>query len=352
MIKRKIVMVPNYTKGNPYLTLLSKSMDCEVVLDDLPGGNFPLTQLMNKHPSVNVIHLHWISEIIKNVSWSSNDVVFYLKCILLALDCLFVRVRGRRLVWTIHNKLAHEGFDSKKELFVRKIYALFSKKIILHSAQALREISKLYEIDISKKTLVTYHGNYDGCYPGPSMEKIALREKFGFNEGKLVALYFGNIKPYKGIENLLACYNDASRHVRLIIAGAVKDEKYAESLESMARECVLFDFRFVDDQSLSDYFSLSDVVVLPFNDTLTSGSVVLAMTFGKPLVMSESAKVLGCVPDAGVKYFSTNEELTHILSNLSETDLVQMGKANSMQSQEMDWRGVGSMTQRAYFDDH
>lgn len=354
MKSKKVLMAPDYRQGNPYQTLLAQSLEnkgWKVSFAHFTYCHFPFLKLLKEAGNVDVLHVHWMTDIIKRITESPSSFKFYLKLFFLVLDCLAVRAKGVKLIWTIHNKLAHQQFDNKKELLIRKTLVKFTSNNIIHSAQALDKINALYRTKINRNTDVIFHGNYEGCYPKPSNSIAELREKQGFNKHDIVILYFGLIRPYKGLDVLISSVNQAKNtNVKLLVAGASKDDNYLEKLTELSKDntAITFDIQFIADQTLADYLTLADVVVLPFSDTLTSGSTILAMTYGKALVVPDSAKVFGCLPDDGALYFSSPDELTKIIGSMSTDTLIKMGKENRKQALTMGWGKVGELTNAIY----
>jgi len=94
----------------------------------------------------------------------------------------------------------------------------------------------------------------------------------------------------------------------------------------------------------------ADVVVLPFQDILTSGSALLAMSFGKPVI----APRMGCIPEAldrkGVFLYTHNEEeaLLRAFQQASLADLAAMGKYNYRKAKRFDWNEIAQKTCELY----
>jgi len=352
---KKVLFVPNWCHENPYQNLVKNACEeknCTVIYDDYPSGEFLFSKLINKNNEVDVIHIHWISSIISKVTWSSSKLKFLLKCMLLVLDLLYCRVRGVKLIWTIHNKFAHENYNKKREIFIRKIFAYCVNKIILHSQEALIEVSKLYNMDLSSKSEIIFHGNFNGCYPEPSTDKKQLKELKNIYQNEKVILFFGALKPYKGIEILISTFNELKHkeNLTLIIAGNPVSDEYKQLVVELTKgnDKIKTDLRFLSDGELVDYIDIADLVALPFSDTLTSSTVLLAMTQGKALLLPESARVFGCVPEKGVKYFSSSDNIAEYLQMCSTVELKEMGKRNKIVSDSMNWDVVGELTSNLY----
>lgn len=347
--------MPDYRKGNPYQSRLQSSLkdvDVTVSYDNFPAGLFPLWQACKRHPNISVIHIHWIVELIRHIVWSSNPIIFRFKCFLLVLDCYLLKLRGVKLVWTIHNKLAHEGFDPHRETYIRGRLAKAVSRIIVHSQEALEAVSDLYKVDIKNKTQVIFHGNYIGVYPCPSDSLQNLRDQKKLSSEAIVVSYVGMMRPYKGLELLIDTFKGLppNEQLCLLIAGKPANQAYQDKLLALidSHPRILSEFGFLAEQSMIDYLHLSDVVCLPFSDTLTSGSTLLAMSNKQALILPEAAKVFGCVPAEGVYYFKDASQLKNILVSLDKTKLSDMAQHNFVQAQAMSWPIVGQLTQSVY----
>ncbi|MDP5032263.1 glycosyltransferase family 4 protein [Paraglaciecola sp.] len=349
-----VLFVPDYSEANPYQKMLADELSdlkTRVCYDKFYPSLFPLLTLWRKNPKIDVIHLHWIVDLIAILAWSKNPFIFKVKCYLLRLDCFVVRALGVKIVWTIHNKFAHQQLERSKELQVRSSLVKSVNQIIVHSKEALSTLCELYQVDFQHKARVIFHGNYAGVYPSPSADKAALKSNKHISQENKVIAYIGMIRPYKGVDKLIEALKKTEiSKVTLLIAGAPLDKAYGKSLisQASAQPNILFDLKFLSDQELVDSLAISDIICLPFSDTLTSGSVILAMTMGKALILPESAKVFGCVPQNGAIYFSDADDLANILSNIHQIDISQMGIINLQAANNMPWSKAAQLTNSLY----
>ena len=111
-----------------------------------------------------------------------------------------------------------------------------------------------------------------------------------------MALFFGNIAPYKGVEFLLDAFEaiaPADESLRLIIAGRPKGEEayWAGLLEkikrSAARARIILKIEYVPDAETEIYFKAADVLVLPYTHIFQSGVLFLGYNFGMPIVATD-----------------------------------------------------------------
>lgn len=112
-----------------------------------------------------------------------------------------------------------------------------------------------------------------------------------------VALFFGHVRPFKGLDIALRAWSELMTPVTLLVAGEVWWDAEAEYRE-LARTAgvedrVRFDFRFIPDDEVATYFAASDVVVTPYRTEAQSGVAMTAFHFSRPVI----ATAVGGVPE-------------------------------------------------------
>lgn len=353
LLMPKCLFVPHY-KQNPYQKLLAEeieSLGFTIEFGSYSYGFFPLIKLLRKHKNIDVLHIHWIADQIQQAVWSNNMAIYRFKCFLLFIECWLIRLSGKKVIWTIHNKYAHEGYDKKKELLYRKSLARGVNKIIVHSKEALHFLEEMYGISLSHKTEVIYHGNYSSIYPKKNIERSELRQTLNIPNTAMVVGYFGQIRSYKGVESLIKSINELSARpdIYLFLAGQVRPEEYTDTLINLTKSVnIHLKLDYLSDQDLINYINMTDIICLPFADSLTSGSTILAMSCGKALLLPDKAKIFGCVPQQGVKYFQSQEHLKQMIEKLDLNELEQMGNTNFIKAKEMTWKVVAEKTVAIY----
>jgi glycosyltransferase involved in cell wall biosynthesis len=107
-----------------------------------------------------------------------------------------------------------------------------------------------------------------------------------------VVLFFGLIRPYKGVDRLLAAFELLAKaeEVYLVIAGsaapALERELEAAIERSDAKARIRFRPRFSSDPELAALLRMADIVVFPYQHVYQSGALLLAMSFGKAIIAS------------------------------------------------------------------
>ncbi len=353
----RVLFVPDWRAGNPYMESLSRGLDREgfqVVFDHFPDGYFKLTRLANAHPSVGVIHVHWIVSFLEEFFWSRNAFKFGTRLVLLTLDVLLCRARGIRIIWTLHNIIEHESRSPDQELRVRALLARTANAVIAHSKEGLDAAAARYRIDLSRNGHVIPHGSYVEWYQYDETIRESLKQKYGIKDGERVILFFGSLRQYKGLDLLLSAFRSISdSRRRLIVAGKPLNDEIGQWLvqEAGKDDRVCLCIGFVPEEQVAAHFALADAVVLPLQNALTSGSTILAMGFGKCLILPDSARVFGIPGDAGALYYKDETGLTALLAKLPELDLEAMGKHNLETARRLDWRKIAVATASVYSGD-
>ena len=148
-----------------------------------------------------------------------------------------------------------------------------------HGARRLREVVGLP----GERVRVIHHGAFDYLTRLP--EEKSLPPELAGAEGPVI-LFFGLLRPYKGVDTLLEAFRKV-KGAELWIAGNPRmDVGPLRRLAAEAPGRVRFLTRFVEDDEIPAIMRRADLVVLPYRDAEHSGVLYAALAFGKPLVLS------------------------------------------------------------------
>jgi len=352
----KVLFLPDWRQGNPYQALLAAAVQdngCEVDFCNFPEGAWPLQKALRAHPGTQVLHLHWVNQLIGASVWAGSPVKRWLRRTLLWLDVALARLRGVRVVWTVHNYTSHDSEDPHAELRARHTLARSVDHLILHSEGALAKIREGWGAAglESLRTSIVRHGNFDGCYPPDERLTAALRAQWDVQGDATVVLFFGAIRPYKGLEafvQTLVLVPDA--RLRLVIAGKPHTAAFGDLLRGAAAQDprIILRFEFIPDADVAAHYAAADAVAVPLQQTLTSGSAVLAMTMGRPLLMPSSTRHLDLGGPDCVLHYDDEEDLARLLDSLPALDLAGMGQRCAAAARDWNWSTVGRQTALAY----
>jgi beta-1,4-mannosyltransferase len=351
---RKVTFLPDWRAANPYQELLADTLlhsGWTVDFSKMPRGIFALNRLPSCVLDSNIIHIHWITDLVEHILWPQSDAVRKIKICLLYLDIILLRARGVGVIWTIHNCVSHESKNVAFELSARQAIARACSHALIHSHSALRQVEGDYGYVFGDKVSVMPHGNYDGCYSANESSTKNFREKYKLIDSNINIMFFGAVRRYKGVHGLVAAFCDTGKpNLRLIIAGKSNSEELAQMLNDAASKDprIILIPEYIPNEMVAPMFDAIDAIVLPFEKTLTSGSTVLAMTLSKATILPIQAKVFDLADDYSSLFFSSITELTGVLNDINKQDLVLRGQHSRQLADKLKWAEASSIVCRAY----
>lgn len=272
---------------NPYVELLRQALDA------IPGVRATSHRDLTPdwvwgHRRLDVIHLHWVELQIASPSrWRALK-----KFTRLVRAVLLARLLGITFVYTVHNLAHHEGQNARLNRWANRWVFWLADAVHVHDEGVAAQLAALY--GRRRGVYVVPHGNYIGAYPVTATREEA-RQHLGLQPHEKVFLFLGQIRPYKGVEELIAAFRqlEGDGYV-LLIAGNPQDAGYAARIEAAAHGDPRIRLRlgYVPDEELHRYLLAADADVLPYREVTTSGAALLAFSFGVPIV----APRIGCFP--------------------------------------------------------
>jgi len=187
----------------------------------------------------------------------------------------------RPLVLTAHDLLPREPRPGQAWA-QRRCYEAVDA-LVVHSEYGRRQLIDALALDPGKVRVI-HHGAFEHLTRLP--QERPLSDELAQVAGPVV-LFFGLLRPYKGIEVLLDAWRGVD-DAELWIVGRPRME--LEPLRASAPEGVRFVPRFVADEEIAGYFRRADIVVLPYSRTERfdfSGVLATALAFGKPVVLTD-----------------------------------------------------------------
>lgn len=234
-----------------------------------------------------------------------------------------------------------------------------SAEIIAQSKIIKRELIEVLQVPETKVTVIP-HGNYL-----PSVRQLPSQREakawVGIPKDARVLLFFGQIKEVKGLDVLLdAMPQIVAKYPNtiLLIAGKVwKDnfQIYRKQLDSLgvANNCVSH-IGYIPDSEVPCYFGAADVVVLPYRKISQSGVLLMAMSYGKPVVTSDIEGMTEVVSDGINGYLfscgdaeSLADKLVEVLASPEKLRAVGQNSIAYV-AEHHDWDEIGRKTVALY----
>jgi glycosyltransferase involved in cell wall biosynthesis len=292
----------------------------------------------------DVLHVQW---------WIYSLFIVYFPIILLA------KLKRIKVVVSVHNIFPHE--KNKKNLFfdnlLSKIIFLFTNAIIVHNKRNMQDFIKIYKIKKDKISVIT-HGSMDLTIKKDLPKKVA-RDKLDLGNEKKIILFFGYIRPYKGVDVLLEAFSKVfkkNKDVFLLIAGQLWNDEWNRYQKIINKNNlsnhIRVDLGFVPENQIQYYLSAADLVVLPYKHLDTHGGVgALAVAFKKPIIATDVGGSSDYVLDKSALVRANDvsdlsEKLNTIISD--EKLLLKLSKDSDIISKSITWKSVAKKTIDVY----
>lgn len=261
---------------NPYLLQLVRSLQPYVIVDTFSWRAALLARY-------DVLHIHWPEVLISGrtaLRTAGRSVLFLLVLVV-------ARTTRRAVVRTVHNPAPHERLDRCRR-------ALLS----LCDRWTAGWVTMTRAVEVPEPGALIPHGHYRDWYRAPAgVAPTAGR-----------VLFFGHIRKYKGIDQLLDVMNecpDAGLTLRLV--GRPQDPEVAAQVETAAAHDgrVSARLEYLDDDELAHEVTASSLTVFPYHDMVNSGAVLLALSLDRPVLVPETRATRDLQSEVGADWVMT-----------------------------------------------
>jgi glycosyltransferase involved in cell wall biosynthesis len=210
---------------------------------------------------------------------------------------LYYKLLGKKVVFTAHNVNAgrRDANDSALNRLTLKIQYHLVDHTFVHTEKMKSELRDDFGVRSEAVTVIPFGIN--NSVPNTEITPAEARERLGIEHNARTILFFGAIRPYKGLEHLVAAFQQIApknESYRLIIAGEMKrgSQQYLRDIQNTieghpCRNQILQKIEFVPDAETEIYFKAADVLVLPYSEIFQSGVLFLAYSFGLPVVAGD-----------------------------------------------------------------
>jgi glycosyltransferase involved in cell wall biosynthesis len=220
---------------------------------------------------------------------SVPDVLHVQWSLLPVLDLRLFRLlqrRGARVVATAHDVQPLPGSTWSRAGFAQ-LYRL-ADAVVVHAEASRRQLVGDLHVPANRIHRVPMGG--PGAYAEEPSLPADARRRLGLQPDALYLLFFGLIKPHKGLDLLLDALAIARRDrpdLRLLVAGEPMGpwRPYERQIANLGLSRSLdLHLGFVPNNDAALWFSAADLVVLPYREIFQSGVALAAYTFGRPVV--------------------------------------------------------------------
>lgn len=283
----EIASFPPVLDSNPYQRLLYGELTRYGFVMAEPA-DLDAGWLLRSRRRVGVLHFHWPQGYYRHPRGprATRLALSTVKLPLFTFRLALAKALGYRIAWTVHQVRPHEP-ELALDAVGARILAKFADVLIVHDTASAAETARLRP---RRRPVVIPHGSYVGVYPEGRARPVVRRE-LAIEPDAFVFLAFGEIRGYKDLATLLDAFRTSElANVVLLIVGRPRDPISTAALESAAAADprIKLVLEFVPAERVSELFNASDAAVLPRPDGGTSGSAILALSLGVPLVAAST----------------------------------------------------------------
>lgn len=225
---------------------------------------------------------------------------------------MLYKIIGVSIIWVFHNRIPHDNKDKQNVKNMRWL-SYISNYIMCYS----KDSYKFVPVRLCRyKCRYVPHGHYMDKYKRYVEDEVSNKFVFGL---------IGQIRPFKNIELIIQAFKEIDiENTELFIAGDVKSKnrKYAEELKKAceSENNICIENRFIPDHEMDRYLNRIDVMVLPYSkiSSMNSGVMMLALSFGKPVIISDISMAVDMKNQEFVYMYHYDREADH-LENLKIT---------------------------------
>lgn len=271
---------PRY-RENPYQRLMYQALEThgiKVVNPPLMFRRIPAKS------NIDWVHMHWPGWLTR--SKNRADLKRKQAHVIRIIDK--TKRRGVKFLWTMHNAIPHDSPFAEEEISFQRELVSRCDLIHIHFPAAEKKLRE--NLDYQGPVVCMPHGCY-GDYYGNPINKNEARRKLGMSDfsGKVI-LNFGLIRPYKNVELAIESFkNLEADNVVLLLCGKIENKEYQKKIKQLIGnhpQIKLFARSFKDNE-ISTVLSAADIFILPTYPIFTSGSAVLALDYGLPLIATD-----------------------------------------------------------------
>ena len=340
----RIVQLPPRFHEEPgsYIGLLTAALEQSGVQ---VRNDLYLSEAAEHAAEIDAVHLHWLEYVVgldsgraSALARSGIRVGRFLR------DMWRLRRAKVGIVWTAHNLAPHEPRHPHIERFLNIVTLMLCDAVIVHSGYARDRLVAKHRL-AARKAVVIPHANYAGVYPEPEPRATPKNadEPFEF-------LCFGHIRPYKQLPELITAFRALSAtDVRLRIAGKPVDDAALRALRDVAGDDprVVIEPEPVPFEDVAALHHRADAAVFAYRDVFSSGAMVLALSFGLPVVVPEQGAATELVRAPGSETFGPGG-LTEALERMHTGDHAARVQAALDSVAQDTWAHVAESTTAVY----
>ncbi len=298
--------------------------------------------LMGKY---EIFHIHWPEASLAHPSF----IRVFLKSTIFLILVFLCKLKGTKIVWTIHNLRSHEYYHPLFEGIFWKFFIPMVDCYISLGEKADSMAKEKFLFLKRKKGFIIPLGHYRNYY-SVSLKKEEARRKLGIPLKNKVIIFLGLIRNYKNVPALINAFKQIKREdLSLLIVGKPRNEEIKQDVinASEGDSRIKLTMRFVSDEEVSLFMKASDLMVLPQKEIFNSSSAILALSFNIPVVLPEKWTGEELKSKFGNEWVKTFDKFSPEVIKES-LEWINFRREEWSPPEEMEWENIAYKTIKAY----
>lgn len=287
----RIAQFPDFSRLNPDIDMYRDALEraggrvIRHALYPAERGRQPLLSWRwiwrnRRQVDILLLHQHQRLYLRKGIIASYLTLAHFISALTLA------RIAGMCIGWNAGNLYPHERPYPNLDVLARRAVVRLTNLVIADSEDAKQVL--VSEFPAIRRIEVIPQGNYIDIF-GTLPDRKQARRELGIGNGEFVYLYFGLIRPYKGVLQLVEAYQRTfatDPGFRLVIAGEPVNDAMRADLEIAIRDHprILALLEYASLSTLRACMAAADVAVLPFEEIFASTTKLAAASAGLPCI--------------------------------------------------------------------
>ena len=239
--------------------------------------------------------------------------------------------QGKKIILHVHNKKPHESaVPNLSHALMTVLYDSVDHIAIMNNETKNLLRDRWYYGDDFSRVSTVPHPNYIGAY-GKKLEMPT-----SLKNDTLKILFFGQVRPYKGVEKLLEA-TEGLDNIEISILGTPKDDQYVDRLHALCanRNNVTFRLEHIPDSDIPQVFAEHHIVALPYNidSSLNSGAAILALSYARTVVGTNNGTLRELGDDSlyfGYDYRDEQDHVDQLKKTIQSIHQQYSGKYNNL----------------------
>jgi len=315
--------------ANPYIHHLMKSLDrkMEVVNMKSPASS-GIFDILKYRKGLDAVFFNWIENIPERKGGIIQMLIYFLLV-------RYLKRKGVRLVFTLHNKLSHSKTKLLYKRWIFKDIILMSDLIITHSSEGIRYLSEHFSSSTDKAWFI----------PHPVDETMKLIENvIPFKQRPWDILIWGTMSPYKGVDKFFEYLEGTGLRDKfnIMLKGKFSDREYYKKLVQMDVKAEVSD-AFASEDELQELMQKSRIILFTYNrDSVLSSGALIDSLFAPCFVIGPDTGAFRDLASEGLAdSYQDFSDLVEKIEKLIRKDISSVMKGRTRFIEENGWKKFG-----------